>query len=532
MLNALGNNKGFILWILCLVQFTLSADVANLSISTSTLLSTFDTNISSIQLLGSIQPLVGAACMLSASMVGLIIGWRRLLILGTGLGLISSIGIILFEDVRTIITFIRPLTGLASALMLPAVLALIVAHFPGKQRAIGFGLMAGATGLAAALIPLLSGWMHDHLDWQWPFRIIIGLYFLSFCGAIFGIPPIHTNQPAKLDIVGMGLGALSTMMLFFGLISMPHWGFFTVLDGANIPSFLSIGGQVSPALIMFLIGCGLLAVFVLQQVRFESKYGHTLLPLAWLTQSIPRRGFVTLALMYIVLGGSSFVCITYMQVAISLSTAHSGGIILLFSAFMISFSIITPILFKSMKPRQLCRYAFIIMVAAGILLTIWSKEDQLLLPFYFGMGLLGMCMGILASQCPVIITNALGSRDAEQSGGLQATVRNIGLVVGITLFGGINQVVLDYSLRANHEIRTYYPTEFIQTLASLPRIPYVDDSKALSITKDFSLDVHQTNYLLSVNAKARVRGFNTSMLFMMLIALSGYYLNRPKQSPF
>ncbi|HAS62584.1 MAG TPA: MFS transporter, partial [Vibrio sp.] len=61
MVNALDNKKGFLLLALCLAQFTLSADVANLSISTSTLVSVFNTDISTIQLLGSIQPLVGAA---------------------------------------------------------------------------------------------------------------------------------------------------------------------------------------------------------------------------------------------------------------------------------------------------------------------------------------------------------------------------------------------------------------------------------------------------------------------------------------
>ncbi|WP_052771947.1 MFS transporter [Vibrio mexicanus] len=201
MVNALDNKKGFILWILCLAQFTLSADIANLSISTSTLVSTFDTNISSIQLLGSIQPLIGAALMLSASMIGLIIGWRRLLIIGTAIGLISTVGFLFSNDVRLLILVVRPLTGVGSALILPAVLALVVAHFPGKQRALGFGLMAAATGLAAAIVPLFSGWVHDNFNWYWPFIFVASLYLVTLIGAIYGISPIHTNQPEKLDIL-------------------------------------------------------------------------------------------------------------------------------------------------------------------------------------------------------------------------------------------------------------------------------------------------------------------------------------------
>ncbi|MCV3263122.1 MFS transporter [Vibrio harveyi] len=152
---------------LCLAQFTLSADVANLSISTSALVNVFQTDISNIQFLGIVQPLVGAAFMLPASILGLIIGWRRLLILGTSVGFISTLGFMTIDNINTISLLIRPLAGIASALILPAVLALVVAHFPGKDRAIGFGLMAASTGLAAALIPLLSGWLHDNTSWFW-----------------------------------------------------------------------------------------------------------------------------------------------------------------------------------------------------------------------------------------------------------------------------------------------------------------------------------------------------------------------------
>ncbi|BBL88698.1 hypothetical protein VroAM7_13510 [Vibrio rotiferianus] len=134
-------------------------------------------------------------------------------------------------------------------------------------------------------------------------------------------------------------------------------------------------------------------------------------------------------------------------------------------------------------------------------------------------------MGILASQCPVIITSALGEREAEQSGGLQATVRNIGLVLGISLFGGLNQWAMDHSIRSNHEITTYYPRSFVSDLNQISHVPYIDDSRVEVLVERYQLDSHQTSYLLKENAKARALGFNLAMGILATIALLGGYVS-------
>lgn len=525
MVKALDNKKGFLLWVLCLAQFTLSADVANLSISTSTLVNVFNTDIASIQVLGIIQPLVGAALMLSASMFGLIIGWRRLLIIGTTLGFISTLGFILIPDIYSVTLFVRPLAGIGSAFILPAVLALVVAHSPGKSRALGFGLMAAATGLAAAVMPLLSGWLHDNVSWQWPFALIALCYLATLIGAITRIEPIHTNQPAKFDIAGSILGAVSITVLCFGLIKLPYWGGLYALQGASIPNWLSFIFPLSPALLFIVVGISLFTCFIFQQLSFQKRHGHALLPIHWLTNRSSRKGFIILPLMYIILGGSSFVIVTYLQVAVALSSAHSGGIILLFSAFMIGFSIITPVVFKHLNPKTLCQIAFFGVILAGGTLWLSSAADHILGSFYLGMALLGAAMGILASQCPVIITSALGERDAEQSGGLQATLRNIGLVIGISLFGGANQWGLESEIQSHSEIVAQMPTAFVESVDKLSHIPYIDNTRLESSVTMFEFDSAQTHNLIVINANARLKGFDLTMIALMMTALMGFVVS-------
>ncbi|HAS6346912.1 TPA: MFS transporter [Vibrio vulnificus] len=525
------NNTRWLLIALCFAQFTLSADVANLSISTAALVSVFQTDISSIQFLGSVQPLVGAAIMLSASVLGLIIGWRRLLILGTSVGFISTIGFITIDSITLLSLLVRPLAGIASALILPAAIALVVAHFPGKNRAVGFGLMAASTGFAAAIIPLMSGWLHDNTQWYWPFIIIALCYLFSLLAAIFWIRPIHTNCPKKFDLLGALLGAISIVTIFFGLIKMPYWGAVTVLKGADIPLWLRFVFPISPALILLGAGLILFALFVGQQRLFEKQHGFALLPFSWFKNRASRIGFVVLALMYVALGGCSFVIVTYLQVALSLSSAHSGGIILLFSLSMIGLSVTTPILFKHQSPKKLCQVAFLGLLLAGAVLMVSSKSQHILAPFYLGMILFGAAMGILASQCPIIITSSLGEREAEQSGGLQATVRYIGLVLGISLFGGLNQWAMDHRIQSNNELSTYYPSAFVQDLKQLSHVPYIDDRRLETLVQRYQLGEQQTSYLLKENAKARVFGFDLTMILLITLAFLGSYVSSNIDKP-
>ncbi|GEA51020.1 MFS transporter [Vibrio inusitatus NBRC 102082] len=522
MIKAFNQKQGLVLYVLCIAQFTLSADIANLSISTSILVDVLQTDVASIQVLGSVQPLVGAALMLSASMLGLKLGWRKLLITGSALGFISTFAFLLFDSINTITLFIRPLTGLASALILPSVLALVVAHCQGKSRAIGFGLIAASTGLAAAIMPLLSGWLYDNVAWQWPFVIIALCYGVTLLGALFQVKPLDTQVDVRFDYLGSMLVAISIVLLFVGILKMPTWGVLLAHDNYDYLPWFQFVLPLSPALLCTALGACLLALFIYQQRHFEKVNGRSILPINWFNNKSCRHGFMILALMYLALGGSSFVIVTYLQVALSLSGAHSGMVILIFSVFMIALSILTPLLFKSLLPPQICQLAFIVISLSASLLLMASDSRQIGYLFYIGMVLLGSAMGMLASQCPVIITGALGEREAEQSGGLQATLRNVGMVLGLTLFGGINQHLMEMEVRRTLPSNMATELQIEQTAT----IPYLSNQQVDAISQHFSLSEGESNQLKVVKSSAREKGFNGVMYLLLFIGLVGFELSR------
>ncbi|MGF1696228.1 MFS transporter [Vibrio lamellibrachiae] len=511
-----------LLIILCLAQFTISADIANLSIATSTLVSTFQTDISAIKTLGTIQPLVGAALMLPAGLIGLFIGWRVMLIAGAVIGFVATLLFVTAPNVGFVTFLARPLTGISSALLLPAILALVSARFPGKSRALAFGVLAASAGLAAAVVPMTSGFMMDNASWSLPFIFISGFYLLTTIFAIRGIPPICTESPESFDFKGVALSSSGIVLVVLGLIKAPSWGLTKANLKAEIPTWYTDITQISPSLILVLLGLVSLFTFYFQQRHREKNQRTALLPTHWLKNTQCGCGFLLLAFMYMILGGVSFTIITYLQVAIALSSSHSGFIILLFSICMIAFSVISPILFKSKSPRFLCSTAFIGLACSATILMLSSGATYIHVPFYFGMLLTGASMGVLASQCPAIITNALGEADAAQSSGLQATIRNIGLVLGICLIGGTQQWALEHSVRQHSEqSKEIFPQHFVTQIKESPTLPYLDDIRISNIADSYGMDHQQIDTLLILNADSRLTSFQRALMMMIFLASLG-----------
>jgi len=59
--------------------------------------------------------------------------------------------------------------GLGAVLVIPAIAALIVSHYEGKDRALAYGLIGGVSGAAVAAGPLIGGWVTTTFSWRWVF---------------------------------------------------------------------------------------------------------------------------------------------------------------------------------------------------------------------------------------------------------------------------------------------------------------------------------------------------------------------------
>ncbi|MEO6580198.1 MAG: MFS transporter [Sphingomicrobium sp.] len=88
-------------------------------------------------------------------------GRRRLLLAGTALFAGSSLVCALAPNL-TLLLAARTVQGVGAALLLPNSLALLNAAFQGDKRGRAVGIWAAAGAAAAAIAPLIGGWLVGH----------------------------------------------------------------------------------------------------------------------------------------------------------------------------------------------------------------------------------------------------------------------------------------------------------------------------------------------------------------------------------
>ena len=96
-----------------------------------------------------------------------------------------------------------------------------------------------------------------------------------------------------------------------------------------------------------------------------------------------------------------------------------------------------PLLGRFMSPRTVVRIALLVLLGAIVWLlgTIEPHIDDL--SFGFAMAVLGLGMGLLASQLGNVVQSSVGDSERSEVGGLQYTAQNLGSSLGTALIGSI-----------------------------------------------------------------------------------------------
>jgi MFS family permease len=109
-----------------------------------------------------------AVLLMTAAALGDRYGRRRMFVVGLGLFAAASVACALAPDIGWLIAA-RVLQGTGAALVMPLALALLSTAFPPQLRPKALGILAGVSGLAVALGPLLGGAVVEGISWPWIF---------------------------------------------------------------------------------------------------------------------------------------------------------------------------------------------------------------------------------------------------------------------------------------------------------------------------------------------------------------------------
>ena len=113
--------------------------------------------------------LVMAAFMLVGAKLGDIYGRDRVFAIGLAVYGLGSLTTALSPNLTVLLFGWSLVEGLGAVLVIPAIAALVVSNYEGKDRAFAYGMIGGVAGAAIAVGPLIGGWVTTYFSWRYVF---------------------------------------------------------------------------------------------------------------------------------------------------------------------------------------------------------------------------------------------------------------------------------------------------------------------------------------------------------------------------
>lgn len=143
-------------------------------------------------------------------------GRRLWLMIGTALFGIASLICALSGSLDMLLVG-RVLQGVGAALVLPNSLALLNGVYEGEARGQAIGTWAAAGAIAAAIAPLIGGWLVENVGWPSIFYINLPLVVAAILVALARVEEVREPEKARLDGVGAALATLGLAAATYGL---------------------------------------------------------------------------------------------------------------------------------------------------------------------------------------------------------------------------------------------------------------------------------------------------------------------------
>jgi len=426
--------------------------------------------------------LVFASLLLTVGRLGDAFGRRRMFLLGTAIFVAASLVAALAPGPGVLI-FGRVLQGIGGALLLPSSLSTVNATYHGRDRGIAFAIWGSTIGGAAALGPLLGGWLTTEFSWRWAFLINLPIGLIVAFG-VWRFAP-ETSDPTatkRIDFVGALLSTLGFGALVFGLIEGQRYGWWHAKPAFANDSLVRTFGGSSPSVVAFAVSAVALFAFVAVQ-RLRAQQGkHILLDLKLFEIRSFRYG--NIAAMIVSLGefGLLFALPLFLQSALGYSALRTGAVLAVLAVGTFLSSPFSAKLTASHGARMVVRLGLLLeVIAIGFLgavlsthLSLWSLLAGLLV---YGAG-----VGFATAQLTGVVLADVPIEASGQASAVQSTTRQVGAALGTAILGAVLVVSLGRGVsrelghigvpadQAGHlaDLVTTAPAQALPTLAGFP----------------------------------------------------------------
>src|SRR6188472_1461339 len=223
-----GSGNSRLALLLAMAMFVLVVDTSLMNVSISAVVKDLDTTVSNVQAAIALEALVSAAFILISSKVGDLVGRKRAYVLGLAAYALGALAMTLAQSLTAVIIFWAIIGGLGASLLLPAMQSLVHGNFSGAAQKQAYAMIGAAAAIAAAVGPLLGGFVTTYLSWRVGFalEVVIIAVVLS---QIRLVKDVEYTGAREIDKVGAGLSVVGMGGVVLGILVWQEGGEFVLL---------------------------------------------------------------------------------------------------------------------------------------------------------------------------------------------------------------------------------------------------------------------------------------------------------------
>jgi hypothetical protein len=229
-----------------------------------------------------------------------------------------------------------------------------------------------------------------------------------------------------------------------------------------------------------------------------------------------------------ILLGLFFAIPLYLQVVQGFDAFETGLRLLPVSVTMFVTAVCGPALGRRASPKRIVQVGIgtLVVSTVWLLSTIDPEIDDA--SFGLAMALLGVGMGLLASQLGNVVQSSVGASARSEVGGLQYTAQNLGSSLGTALIGSvlIGALARAFTRYIGDDPRVSEAVEQQVGVALQSGISFVSTDQARAALESAGIPAAEIDALVENYANAQLMGLRIALLAAAAIALASYRFTR------
>ena len=486
--------------LLAAAMFVLVVDTSLMNVSISAVIGDLDTTASAVQSAIALEALVSAAFILINSKVGDLIGRKRAYVLGLLAYALGALAMTVAQSVTAIVIFWAIIGGFGAALLLPAMQSLIHGNFAGAAQKQAYALVGAAAAIAAAVGPLLGGFVTTYLSWRVGFalEVVIIAIVLSQIGLVRDVA--YTGS-RKVDVVGAILSVIGMGGVVLGILVWQEGGEYVGL--------------------LMAIGAVALVLLARWLIRGKRQQRVTLLDPDLFRHPNFTAGISGQMMQQVTLGGAMIALPLFLQMTLEYNALEAGISLAPLSLTMFAAALVAGKKAGDRRPAAVIRAGFILTtVGIAIIIPFVPRVDSgwsLVVP----LAVVGCGLGLLVSQLNNYTLAPIEEERVSEAAGVNSAAGSFGLSFGLAMAGGIMLAALSVSFTQMTENSEIIPPAQQQQIAAALE----DDAEVMSNTQ---LEQQITGQppeveaeIVAINNDARNLSLQIALLVPLLAGLLG-----------